>query len=159
MMFDYSGSVFHDINANTPHYFSKLGTIRPPSFLVDSQMYSLSLDPATAHHMLWEELFKPSQLQSDGTAQALLTELNCQQPFSLQKSFPAGALDLDTSDSVYVSLGVTTAPRRQLLEMNTFVSKFVKTADEGRDELKEETSEMAEQYEWGWEESEESDED
>lgn len=159
MIFDYSGSVFHDVNAHTPHYFSKLGTIRPPSSFVDSQMYSLSLDPATANHMLWEELFKPSQLQSDGTAQALLTELNCQQPFSLQKSFPAGALDLDTSDSVYVSLGITTAPRRQLLEMNTFVSKFVKTVDEGRDELKEETSEMAEQYEWGWEESEESDED
>lgn len=60
---------------------------------------------------------------------------------------------------MYASLGVTTAPRWQLREMNTFVSKFVKTADEGRDELKEETREMAEQYEWGWEESEESDDE
>ncbi|KAF5102472.1 hypothetical protein D0Z00_000399 [Geotrichum galactomycetum] len=159
LMFDYSGSVFHDATAPAPHYFSKLGTIRPPSNTVSTQLNSLSLDPASEHHMIWEELFKASQLQSDGTAAAHLTEINCPQPFSLQKSFPADALDLDASDSVYVSLGVTTAPRRQLREMNTFVSKFVKTADEGRDELKEETSEMAEQYEWGWEESEESDDE
>lgn len=159
LVFDYSGSVFHDANAPAPHYFSKLGTIRPPSTTASPQPNSLSLDPAGDHHMIWEELFKASQLQGDGTAAANLAEVNCPQPFSLQKSFPAGALDLDSSDSVYASLGVTTAPRRQLREMNTFVSKFVKTADEGRDELKEETSEMAEQYEWGWEESEESDDE
>lgn len=153
-VFDFSGSVFQ---SKEQHFFTKLGTIRPPS--VSTQLKNTSLDLDMDKYMLWEDMFKGSQLQTDGTAQSGLHQINCPQSFSLQKSFPSKALDIDLEDSVYVGVGMTSAPRKALKDMNTFVSKFVRTADEGRDELKEDTSTMAELYEWGWEGSEEDEDD
>lgn len=151
VVYDFSGSVFRESSA---HFFSKLGTIRPPSHITN-----YALESSESHESLWEELFQGSQLQSLGTSQALLHEVKCKQPFSLQKAFPAQALDMDPEDAVFASMGITTAPRKSLKEMHTFVSKFVRTSDEGREELKEDTSTLAEQYEWGWNSSDDSDDD
>lgn len=156
--FDFSGSVFKYDSSQEKRFFSKIGTLRPPSNTSPSTN-DLSLANEAERDMLWEDLFHGTQLQDNGTSQALLSEIKCPQPFSLQKSFPASAINLEAEDSVFASLGITTAPRKYLKEMHTFVSKFVRTADEGRDELKEDTSNLAEQYEWGWNSSDEEEDD
>lgn len=148
---DFSGSVFKQDSA---HYFSKVATLRPGSVQDTS-----SSNFASDQEALWESLFHGQQLQNDGTSQGLLNEFKCSQPFSVQKAFPANALNIDTDDSIYVSMGITTAPRKHLKDMHTFVSKFVRTSDEGREELKEETSTMAEMYEWGWNSSDDEEDD
>lgn len=181
--FDYSGAVFKD---STAHYFSKVGTLRPPSLsgstgaaaasssssnsnsnsaaTTDTRLNTLSLrnnlSGPDSREVLWEELFHGAHLQADGTPQALLSDVKCNQPFSLQKAFPGhSALEMEPEDSVFAAMGITTAPRKYLKEMHEFVSRYVRTADEGRDELKEDSSALAEQYEWGWNSSDDEEDD
>lgn len=157
--FDFSGSIFKDgLSSKEKHFFSKIGTLRPSSS-ISSNVNNLSLGGSEENRALWENLFHGNQLQANGTSQAQLTEFKCPQPFALQKAFPASALDLEPEDAVFTSMGITTAPRKHLKEMHTFVSKFVRTSDEGREELKEDTSTLAEQYEWGWNSSDEEEDD
>lgn len=145
---DFSGSVFKDEAA---HHYAKIGTLRPA--------VNGSFESDQEREELWNSLFRGNELQSDGTNQGLLNEIKCPQAFNLEKAFPADALNMTLEDRLYSSMSITTAPRKHLKEMNTFVSKFVRSSDEGREELKEETSNLADQYEWGWDSSDDDEDD
>ncbi|KAH3666414.1 hypothetical protein WICMUC_005682 [Wickerhamomyces mucosus] len=75
--------------------------------------------------------------------------------FPTPDSYPQDIIS--SSDSLNVTLDIDSSARRLLLDMKSFVSKFVK-GDE-RSDIIDELSELAAEYEHGWNDSDESDDD
>lgn len=125
---------------------------------------------------IFDSLFDQRKMQDDGTSEAALHRFSCPQPLATPMSFPCSALEiqdysasqylpknerekLDRPDAIYASMGITTKPRAYLKSYEKTISRFTRQADDGIDELKEDTAALAELYEWEWEEDDEFFED
>lgn len=75
-------------------------------------------------------------------------------PFGTPDSFPDF---VNPNDNLSATLKITTAPRKTFMEMKTFVSKFVRGDD--RENMIQELETLAEEYEHGWNDSDQSDDD
>ncbi|ODQ65684.1 hypothetical protein NADFUDRAFT_82674 [Nadsonia fulvescens var. elongata DSM 6958] len=133
------------------HTFSKAGILRPP------QSNNVGEDPQKISRksaLLWDRYFQSAFLQSDGTMERSLFELKCNIPYPTPNSYPNM---IKPEDHTYSSLAVTTTPKKVFSDMTRFVSKFVR--GDTREQLKNDTDELAREYEWSWESDEDSDYD
>ncbi|CCH41020.1 Tubulin beta-1 chain [Wickerhamomyces ciferrii] len=130
-----------------PHTFSKSTVHKPSRQSSASDIVELS-----------EKFQKKSSLDDDSKKRREVDKSHVDYiskiPVSQSSSFPTF---LKSSDSLKTSLEITTRPKKTLQEMKTFVSRFVR-GDE-RENMIQELEVLAEEYVFGWEDSDGSDDD
>lgn len=126
------------------HTFSKSTVNKPPKTSSQQDVTDLACS------------FQDSNSLNDkNTQNRSTTEYISKIPYGTPSSYPNNLVN--PNDSVKATMEITTAPRKTLLEMKIYVSKFVRGDD--RENMIQELETLAEQYEFGWNDSDESDDD
>ncbi|CAM9016852.1 unnamed protein product [Wickerhamomyces anomalus] len=138
--FDFANEFF--VEAKNPHEFSRSSVHRPAKISSQEDFKDSSQEPGKSTSIEGQKVDKSQ------------TDYSSKLPFGTPDSFPDF---INPSDNVTATLGITTAPRKTLITMKTFVSKFVRGDD--RENMIQELETLAEDYEHGWNDSDESDDD
>lgn len=140
--FDFSSEFFTKVK--DPHVFAKSIVNRPPKTSSENDI-----------NVITNSLESSSSIKENTKIDRTHTNYSSKIAFGTPDSFPSTLVQ--PSDKVTATMGITTSPRKSLFEMKVFVSKFVR--DDDRENMIQELGTLAEEYEHGWNDSDDSDDD